>query len=73
MPLQSVLVRRIAACEGAQLVTDDPEDAALTIPAGHCWVVADNEDLEASHVIDSRSFGPLPIENVMGRIMYYYR
>lgn len=66
-------MRRIAAGEGAQLVTDDPEEAPLTIPAGHCWVVADNEDLDPSQVIDSRSFGPLPIENVMGRIMYYYR
>jgi hypothetical protein len=24
-------------------------------------------------VIDSRSFGPLPLESVLGRIMYFYR
>lgn len=34
---------------------------------GHCWVLADNEQLEPPHVIDSRSFGPLPLSNVVGR------
>ena len=38
--------------------------------AGHCWVLADNEDLGASEVIDSRSFGPLPFSNIVGRVMY---
>jgi hypothetical protein len=36
-------------------------------------VLADNEALEPPEVIDSRSFGPLPLPNVLGRIMYYYR
>ena len=70
---QSVLVRRIAAGEGAELACDDPEAEPLTVPAGHCWVLADNEELTPPDVIDSRSFGPVPLENVMGRIMYYYR
>jgi hypothetical protein len=34
---------------------------------GHCWVLADNEQLAPPHVIDSRSFGPLPLSLVMGR------
>ena len=38
---------------------------------GHCWVLADNEDLKPSQVIDSRSFGPLPFSNIIGRIMYH--
>jgi hypothetical protein len=29
---QNVLVRRIAAVEGAELITDDPETASVTIP-----------------------------------------
>ena len=67
--MQNVLVRRIGAGPGDELVTDDPEAESYTIPAGHCWVLADNEELQPSP-IDSRSFGPLPLQNVLGRIMY---
>jgi inner membrane protease subunit 1 len=69
---QNVLVRRIGAGPGDELVTDDPEAESYTIPAGHCWVLADNEELQPPP-IDSRSFGPLPLQNVLGRIMYFYR
>ena len=41
--------------------------------AGKCWVLADNEELKPPDVIDSRSFGPLPVENILGRIIYYVR
>lgn len=34
---------------------------------GHCWVLADNESLAPPHVIDSRSFGPLPLSHIVGR------
>jgi hypothetical protein len=34
---------------------------------GHCWVLADNEQLAPPHVIDSRSFGPLPLDTIVGR------
>lgn len=34
---------------------------------GHCWVLADNESLSPPHVIDSRSFGPLPLSHIVGR------
>ncbi len=33
-------------------------------------MVADNEELEPPHVVDSRSFGPLPLSNILGRIMW---
>jgi hypothetical protein len=36
-------------------------------------VLADNEELKPPDVIDSRSFGPLPVENILGRIIYYVR
>lgn len=38
---------------------------------GHCWVLADNEELKPSDVIDSRSFGALPMQNILGRVMYF--
>lgn len=40
---------------------------------GCCWVLADNEALAPPHVIDSRSFGPLPASFIHGRILYYGR
>lgn len=40
---------------------------------GHCWVLADNADLAPPHVIDSRSFGPLPFTNILGRVAYSAR
>lgn len=38
--------------------------------AGHAWVLADNEELQP-RPIDSRSFGPLPLERIIGRIIYH--
>lgn len=40
---------------------------------GHCWVLADNEDLAPCDAVDSRTFGPLPLQNIQGRVMYYAR
>lgn len=67
---QHIMVRRIAALEGHEMVSDDPDDETFTIPKDHCWVLADNEDLDPPHVIDSRTFGPLPVTTILGRVMY---
>ncbi len=40
---------------------------------GYCWVLADNEDLTFPDVIDSRTFGPLPMESILGRVVYAAR
>ncbi|KAG1653271.1 hypothetical protein FOA52_002731 [Chlamydomonas sp. UWO 241] len=76
----NVLVRRVAAMEGMEMVAsngelaanaaqDDPSDD-FSIPAGHCWVLADNPDLAPPDVIDSRSFGFIPMTNILGRVIY---
>lgn len=52
------------------MVSDDPSCVPWQLPRGHCWVLADNEDVSPSEVIDSRSFGPLPLSNVLGRVIY---
>ena len=71
---QDLLVRRLAALPGDELVTGEEEDAeSYVIPEGHCWVLADNSELEPPNVIDSRTFGPLPLANVLGRILYAAR
>lgn len=65
-----VMVRRVAASEGEEMVSDDPEDEPWRLAAGHCWVLADNTSLAPRDVLDSRSFGPLPYEKVLGRVLY---
>lgn len=64
------LVRRVAALEDTELVSDVAGDEVLKIPAGHCWVIADNEKLKAAEAQDSRTFGFIPYDSVLGRIIY---
>lgn len=73
--LQNTMIRRVAAMPGDELVAFEGEEHEETfvVPQGHCWVLADNEQLEPPHVIDSRSFGLLPLSNVVGRILYAAR
>ena len=82
-PNLNIMVRRIAALEGMSMVSEpssstktvlasDPptEMEAFEIPDGHCWVLADNPDLRPPHVIDSRSFGFIPLSSIVGRVAY---
>ncbi|KAL6753087.1 hypothetical protein V8C86DRAFT_2736360 [Haematococcus lacustris] len=75
----TVLVRRVAAMEGDELVAvqgggsgdmGDEEEEVLEVPKGHCWVLADNEQLKPTEVLDSRSMGYIPLCNVIGRVIY---
>lgn len=68
-----VLVRRVAAGEGHEMISDDPDETSFRLPPGTCWVLADNDTLEPQQVIDSRSFGPLPYEHIVGRVLYHAR
>ena len=47
-----------------------PDGDQFLIPKGHCWVMADNLELEAQDAVDSRAFGHLPLSNIIGRIIY---
>lgn len=66
---QNLLVRRLAAVEGEEMVTDDSDDS-WHLPPGHCWVLSEAPEFKPNEVIDSRSFGPLPVENIVGRVIY---
>lgn len=37
-----VLVRRVAALEQAEMVSEEAGDEPFRVPPGHCWVLADN-------------------------------
>ncbi|XP_057801257.1 uncharacterized protein LOC131016552 [Salvia miltiorrhiza] len=41
-------------------------DETVRIPEGHCWVVGDNSACS----LDSRSFGPIPLGLVCGRVTH---
>lgn len=67
---QQILVRRLAAVEGEEMVSDEADTESWSLPGGQCWVLSEADTLKASEVVDSRSFGPLPLENIMGRVIY---
>lgn len=62
-------VRRVSGLEGAHMASR-LGDAPFSIPAQHCWVVRENGSVEAP---DSRSFGPLALNYIIGRVMYAIR
>jgi hypothetical protein len=51
------MVRRVAALEADEMVSDSPDEPPFRIPPGHCWVLADNPNLAPPDVADSRAFG----------------
>ncbi|KAI4338994.1 hypothetical protein MLD38_023986 [Melastoma candidum] len=70
---EDCIVRRLAAIEGYQMVSKDPEDEPFMLDKGQCWVVADNETMKPEEANDSRKFGPLPMTDIVGRVIYSLR
>ncbi|KAG6000142.1 hypothetical protein E4U43_001686 [Claviceps pusilla] len=62
-------VKRVVAMPGDYVSLGTPgergDDQMIQVPEGHCWIVGDN--LPASR--DSRSFGPLPLALVQGKVV----
>ena len=67
---QQIMVRRLAAIEGEEMISDDTDTESWSLSEGHCWVLSEADTFKANEVIDSRSFGPLPVENIIGRVIY---
>jgi hypothetical protein len=63
----------VAAREGDEMISSSTDDVAFTLEPGYCWVVADNPDLVPAEALDSRSFGPLALSSITGRVVYYHR
>ncbi|KAL4190316.1 hypothetical protein AMTRI_Chr07g24100 [Amborella trichopoda] len=68
------LVRRLAAVEGYQMVSKDKNDKPFVLKKDQCWVLADNKSLSAQssqrEARDSRTFGPVTMANIIGRVIY---
>mmetsp|Transcript_644 Transcript_644/g.2145 ORF Transcript_644/g.2145 Transcript_644/m.2145 type:complete len:195 (+) Transcript_644:201-785(+) len=62
-------VRRITGLPGEKMVSSDSEEDPFVLDKAY-WVLCDNTTCEEP---DSRTFGPVPMENVVGRVIYRYR
>ncbi|KAJ9176447.1 hypothetical protein P3X46_011757 [Hevea brasiliensis] len=67
------LVRRLAAIEGYEMVSTDEKDEPFVLEKDQCWVLADNEKLKPKEANDSRIFGPVPMTDIVGRVIYCLR
>ncbi|XP_031251634.1 uncharacterized protein LOC116109547 isoform X1 [Pistacia vera] len=67
------LVRRLAAVEGYEMVSTDEKDEPFVLEKDQCWVLADNENIKPKEANDSRTFGPVPMTNIVGRVLYCLR
>ncbi|XP_051213086.1 mitochondrial ATP-independent inner membrane protease subunit 2 [Lolium perenne] len=68
-----LIVRRLAAVEGYEIVSTDEKDEPFVLDKDQCWVVADNQALKAKEARDSRLFGPVPMTDIVGRVIYSLR
>ncbi|GMP90654.1 hypothetical protein CsSME_00041675 [Camellia sinensis var. sinensis] len=67
------LVRRLAAIEGYEMVSTNEKDVPFVLEKDQCWVLSDNENLKPKEANDSRRFGPLPMTDIVGRVIYSLR
>ncbi|KAJ8749111.1 hypothetical protein K2173_013718 [Erythroxylum novogranatense] len=67
------LVRRLAAVEGYEMASTDEKDEPFILEEDQCWVLADNEKLKAKEANDSRTFGPVAMSDIVGRVIYSLR
>ncbi|XP_057546978.1 mitochondrial ATP-independent inner membrane protease subunit 2-like isoform X2 [Amaranthus tricolor] len=74
-PLESdkLIVRRLAALGGQQMVSTDEKDEPFFTDYDECWVLSDNNKLTAKEAKDSRTFGPVSLMDIMGRVLYRFR
>ncbi|KNA21077.1 hypothetical protein SOVF_046620 isoform A [Spinacia oleracea] len=74
-PLDSdkFLVRRLAAVGGQEMVSTDEKDEPFVVEDDQCWVLSDNQELKAKEAKDSRMFGPVPVMDIMGRVIYRFQ
>lgn len=62
---RSLLVKRLIALPGDWIQVPAAQEIRQ-IPVGHCWVEGDNPDVSW----DSRSYGPIPLGLMQGRVTH---
>ncbi|XP_020402991.1 uncharacterized protein [Zea mays] len=67
------VIRRLAALEGYEMVSNDEKDEPFVLEKDQCWVLADNLVLKPKEARDSRLFGPVPMTDILGRVIYSLR
>ncbi|KAG2713618.1 hypothetical protein I3760_04G185500 [Carya illinoinensis] len=67
------IVRRLAAIEGCAMCSKDEKEEPFVLEKNQCWVLSDNENLKPEEARDSRNFGPVPMTNIVGRVIYSMR
>ncbi|MED6190357.1 hypothetical protein PIB30_105067 [Stylosanthes scabra] len=55
------------------MVSTDEKDEPFVLDKDQCWVKADNEKLKAKEAYDSRTFGPVQMTDIVGRVIYCLR
>ncbi|XP_073054265.1 mitochondrial ATP-independent inner membrane protease subunit 2-like isoform X1 [Primulina eburnea] len=70
---EKYLVRRLAGIEGYEMASTDVKDEPFVLEKGQCWVLADNENLKPKEASDSRTFGPVTMADIVGRVIYCLR
>lgn len=64
------LVRRVAADGGQEMLSTDEKDEPFVLSDEELWVLSDNKDLKPGEAQDSRTFGPITITEIVGRVLY---
>ncbi|CAO2821609.1 unnamed protein product [Amaranthus hypochondriacus] len=74
-PLESdkLIVRRLAALGGQEMASTDKKDEPFVIDFDECWVLSDNKRLKAMEANDSRTFGPVSLMDIVGRVLYRFQ
>ncbi|XP_071698647.1 mitochondrial ATP-independent inner membrane protease subunit 2-like [Rutidosis leptorrhynchoides] len=67
------LVRRLGAIEGYEMVSKDEKEEPFVLEKDQCWVLADNDKLKPKEAKDSRLFGPVSMNDIVGRVLYCLR
>uniref|UniRef100_A0AAU7LJL2 MADS70 n=1 Tax=Hippophae rhamnoides TaxID=193516 RepID=A0AAU7LJL2_9ROSA len=70
---EGYIVRRLAAVEGYEMASTDEKDEPFVLENNECWVLADNPNLKPKEANDSRKFGPVPMTDIAGRVIYCLR
>ncbi|XP_072995555.1 mitochondrial ATP-independent inner membrane protease subunit 2-like isoform X2 [Typha latifolia] len=60
----------LAAIEGYEMVSTDEKDEPFVLEKDQCWVLSDNGSLKTKEARDSRLFGPVPMTDILGRVIY---